>query len=177
MSGVAQLTVGFDALLQVIEREQLAQRRVECLAKALELVGADRQPGRGRMPAEAQQQAGMALVQQVQGVAQMQPRDGSAGALELAVVAGREGDDGTMEALAHAGGEDADHALVPGRVVQRQAPGRAWIDVFQVHQRAGLHVRFDAAALAIQLVQPLRELICARRRLRRAGIRSPASCR
>ena len=53
----------------------------------------------------------------VDGVAQMQAGDGAARALDLAVIARRKDDGRAMHAILDATGDDADHALVPGRVV------------------------------------------------------------
>ena len=58
-----------------------------------------------------------------------------------------------MEALAQAGGENADHALMPRLVVQAQAVGVGNVDGLCQRQRRFLHAGLDVAALAIERIE------------------------
>jgi hypothetical protein len=86
------------------------------------------QAGGGGVAAEAQQQVGVALGDQVQRVAQVQAGNRAAGALQFAGVAAREGKGRAMQLFLDAAGQDADHALVPAGIEQRQAGAVAGVE-------------------------------------------------
>jgi hypothetical protein len=71
------------------------------------------------VPAEAQQQARRALGKQVEGIAQVQAGDRTARSLDLAAAAAREGKYRTVQPFLDACGDDADDALVPVGIEQR----------------------------------------------------------
>ncbi len=110
------------------------------------------------MPAEAQQQARLALRDEVKAVAQMQPGDRAPGAAQLAVLRTRKADRRPMHALAHARGQDPDHALVPACFEQRDRGAGRFGERVQRCRCAVEHAALDAAALPVQPVQLLRAI-------------------
>src|SRR6185312_15999276 len=124
--------VRFDLQLQVACGQQLAQRGIESRAEALEVCLADRQAGGSGVTAEAQQQPRRTFRDEIECVAQMQGGYGAPGALQLARLSLCEGDDWPMEALADACGQNADHALMPARIIERETIRFAGLDAFQM---------------------------------------------
>ncbi len=110
------------------------------------------------MPAEAQEQVRFALRDEIQRVAQMQTRNRAAGAADLAGTGGSKGEGRAVMAILDSPGEDADHPLVPARVIQADAGGLAHRELR--HQLVGLrlHVGFDGAPLAVEVVELPRDL-------------------
>src|SRR5687767_6725661 len=100
-----ELAVGLDDPRSLLLRQQSRNRAFEERCEALELRLLDRQAGRLRVPAEAQQQAGFALCEQVEAIAQVQPGDRAPGAAQLAVLRARKADRRPMDALAHPRGQ------------------------------------------------------------------------
>src|SRR6266849_9635303 len=114
-------TVGLDRARKLRGREQLAGHGFEALREACEIRGAQREACCCCVPAEAQKQARFALRDEIQRVAQMQARNRPARAADLAGTGRGEGEGRAVVAILDAPGEDADHALVPARVIQADA--------------------------------------------------------
>src|SRR5438067_145666 len=91
-------------------------------------------------------------------IAQVQTRNRAAGAADLAGTGGSKGEGRAVMAILDSPGEDADHALVPGRVVEADAGALAHRELR--HQLIGLrlHVGFDRAPRAVELVELPRDL-------------------
>src|SRR5258708_30280747 len=163
-----EAAVGLDGPHARLGRQHLFDRALEGGGKPLVVPGADRQPGGLRVAAEAQNQPGRALGDEVEAVAQMQPGNRAPGPLEHCARAFRrcfrslgEADDGTVEAVLQARGEDAYHALMPIRV--EEARPRIFIrDVSYEEQGLLEHRRFDLAALAVEAVELLGDVHGAR---------------
>src|SRR6266513_4674481 len=153
-----QRTVGLDRARKLRGREQLARHGLEALREAREIPRAQREAGRCGMSAEAQEQVRFALRDEIERVAQVQTRNRAAGAADLAGTGGSKGEGRTVMAILDAPGEDADHALVPGRVVEADAGALAHRELR--HQLIGLrlHVGFDRAPRAVELVELPRDL-------------------
>src|SRR5882762_6212662 len=112
-----QRTVGLDRARKLRGREQLARHGFEAFRETREISSAQREARRRGVPAEAQEQARFALGDEIQRVAQMQAGDGPARAADLAGTGRCEGEGRPVSAILDAPGEDADHALVPARVI------------------------------------------------------------
>ena len=107
-------------------------------------------------PPEAHQQARGPLGDEVERIAQVQAGNGAAGTLDDAAFAGREGEHRAVQPVLDARGEDADDALVPALVEQRDAGG-AVVDGHRFEQMQGLllHVGLDFTAFAVEIVELL----------------------
>ena len=80
-----------------------------------------RQARRCGVATEADQDARFALGHQVKGIAQVQRGNRPSRTLEFAVFSACERDGRAVQLVLDARGENADHALVPGRVVDANA--------------------------------------------------------
>ena len=111
------------------------------------------------MAAEAEQQAGGALGDEVERIAQVQAGNRAAGALDDAAFAGGKGEHRAVQLVLDARGEDADDAFVPACVEQGDAGRRVvGVERFEQDQRLFLHAGFDLAALAVERVELLGDL-------------------
>src|SRR6266581_3251386 len=141
--------VGLDRASELRGRQPFAAHGFEEFREAREILLVQRHAGGGRVPPEPQQQPGSALGDEIERVAQMQARDGAARALDFAGRALRKREGRAMVAVLDAAGEDPDHALVPGRIVEADAARLA--DVELREELIGLepHVRLDRAPLFV----------------------------
>src|SRR5712692_4364066 len=112
--------VGLDRASELRGRQPFAGYGFEEFREAREILRTQRRSGGGRVPSEPQQQPGGALGDEIQRVAQMQARDGAARPLDFARRAGGKREGRAVVVVLHAPGEDPDHALVPGRVVEAE---------------------------------------------------------
>src|SRR5712691_4530918 len=145
--------VGLDRASELRGRQPFAGYGLEELREAREIFRAQRHAGRGRVPSEAQQQPGHALGDEIQRVAQMQARDRAARALDFAGRASRKRESRAVVAVLDAAGEDPDHALVPGRVVEADAARLADGELRQELLGLEPHVRLDRAPLVVELIE------------------------
>ncbi len=159
---VFQRAVGVQGAQEFVGRNQLPCNGLEFRLEFAQVVFGQGQSGRGRVAAEALQQLGMALGHQIERVAQVQAGNRAAGAFEFAFVAAGEGEGRAVQLLLDAAGEDADHALVPVRVEQRQAGAALGIEVFEQDVGRLAHVGFDGAALAVDARRARRAMLRAR---------------
>ena len=135
-----------------------AGRVLERPREALVARGVQRQAGRHGVAAEAAHHVRRLLRHEVQRVAQVHAFDRAAGTAQLRLAGARERDGRAMELLLHARGDQSDDTLVP--VLVEQADGACRLDGVGIQrgERIELHVALDVAALAVQLVQLLRQL-------------------
>ena len=148
-----EVAVGFDDLREVGGRQQAAGDGFEGVRKFGQRGFVNRQARRCRMATEFCDESRMALGYQVQRIAQMQRGDRAAGAFERAVLTSGEDDGRAMEAVLEAGGENADHALVPVRLEEAQGKVVPRVDVVQFGQGGLLHVGFYLPAFPVQRIQ------------------------
>src|SRR5262245_55485249 len=131
----------------------LAHRVVKGSGEAVDVARAQAQARGRRMPAEAEQKIRRALRHEIEHVAQVQPGNRAAGAAGKPIAGRRERDDRTMVAVLEPPGEQPDHALVPGRVVEHETRGLAHGDPGDERVGIALHRFLHLAALAVQAVQ------------------------
>ena len=148
-----QCAVGFYRTGERRRFDHVGHRLFKRFAKARQIVLAQRQAGGHRVAAEADDEAGLALGHEVERVAQVQAGDGAAGALEFPFVAAREGNGRAVRALLDARGHDADDALVPVRVEQRQRRRFTDVDAGQLRLGFLLHALFDVAPFSVHRVE------------------------
>src|SRR6266704_5011604 len=150
--------VGLDRASELRGRQPFAGHGLEERRGAREIFRTQRRSGGGRVPPEPQQQPGGALGDEIERVAQMQARDRAARALDFAGRALRKREGRAMVAVLDAAGEDPDHALVPGRIVETDAARLA--DGELREELIGLepHVRLDRAPLVVELVELPRDV-------------------
>src|SRR6185369_11558644 len=142
--------------------ERLDGDLLQRAAEGVEAVSLDRAARRHRVAAEAQQQAGLALADEVERVAQVKAFDRSPGPLQRAVAADREDEGRTMQPVLETRRDDADDALVERRVEHRERR----FELAGERERAvdtgvGVlaHPRLDRAPLAVDLVEQRSELV------------------
>ena len=92
----------------------------------------------------------------------MQPADRASGTFDFALDAAREGDRRAMKFILDARGDNADHALMPLRVIEAQGVAAGVGGLLKCCERGFLHLSLDASALAVQGVQLLRDGLRAR---------------
>ena len=114
------------------------------------------------MAAEAQQQGRVALGDEVERIAQMQTGNRAARTFQFAGAAAGKDEGRPMQLFLDATGDDADHALVPAGVEQRQAGAGTGVDVGEDDRRGVLHVGLDTAPLAVDGVEFLGDVEGAR---------------
>src|SRR5690349_14107254 len=153
--------VRLDRARELRRGEQLARHDFEALGKAREIGLAQSQARGGSVTAEAQEQSRFALGEQVERIAQMQPRDRSPRTPDLSGTPGRnrgrEGEGGTVVAVLDASREDPDDALMPARVVEADAAALADRDLRYQVVGLRLHPGLDRAPLAVQIVELCRD--------------------
>src|ERR1700687_5371972 len=93
------------------------------------------------------------LGHEVESVAQMQTRNRPARALEFAILPAGEDEGGAVQAFLDAAGDDADDALVPALVIERQAGAFAGVDAIENGGGLLLHAGFDFTPLAVDAIQ------------------------
>src|SRR5690606_26835887 len=101
-----QAAVRVDASLELGGLEQLAYHLLKGCVEAREFRFADGESGRHGVAAEAHDEVGLALGDEIERVAQVQAGDRAPGALELAVVGTGEGNGGAVQLFLDAAGDD-----------------------------------------------------------------------
>ena len=152
---VVQLTIGELGAAQGLRRDARVHRIAQRFAEAFQVNATNREAGRHRVATELFHEAREPGAHIGQCIADVEPLDGAGGTLELpwCRVAGvRKGDGRPVEALAHAAGDDADHALMPTGVIDAD---RAAALLGGRHQRLGVlrHHLLDATPHDVQLVK------------------------
>src|SRR3954464_8639309 len=109
--------VGLDGLRELGGAEQLARDALESFGEALEIRRFDGDAGRCGVSAESKQHAGLAPVEQIERIAQVQARYRASRTADLpsglALYRRRKCKHRTVVAIFEATRDDADHALVP----------------------------------------------------------------
>ena len=126
----------------------------EGVGEGVDVLGQDREPSRGPVPAEALQvaRAGCEPAVQVE-------RTRRAPRALPAVARARDEDDGSVKAFDEPRGDDPDHALVPALVGQ-DVPTAALLrlrPLFDLRERLAQHAVLYPLPLAVQLLQLMRE--------------------
>ena len=95
----------------------------------------------------------------------MQPGNGTRRAFQPALLVGGQRNHRTVRFFFDARGQNTDHALMPVALKQHQPSGQivAGIKLLQIPQSFGLHALFNVAAVAVHLIQRVRQLLRARR--------------
>ena len=109
------------------------------------------------MTAKAHDQIRVALGDQIKRIAQVQADNRAPRAFQLALGRARKGDRGSVQFFLDTTGDDADHALMPVGLEERDSGAIAGAD-FAIQtsepvQGIFLHVGFDAATFAVELVE------------------------
>ena len=152
-----ELAVGHDDAGEIPFADARRHGVVEGVAESGQVVAPQRETRRRGVAAELAHEAGMQGRAVGDGVANVQPRNGAGGPLEVVWRGGagvREGDHRAVVALPHPPGDDADHALVPMPLVEAQ--GFRVAGVADLHQRHGVlvHTGLDLPAPRVQFVEP-----------------------
>src|SRR6266511_4455758 len=150
--------VGLDRASELRRRQPFTGHGFEELREAREILRAQRRSGGGRVPPEAQQQPRGALGDEIERIAQMQARDGAARALDFAGRAWRKREGRAVVAVLDAAGEDPDHALVPGRIVEADAARLADVELREELLGLEPHVRLDRTPLVVELIELPRDV-------------------
>jgi hypothetical protein len=95
--GGIEFAVGFDHAFEVGRVDQFAHDHLERPSEFVVAAGGQAEPGRHGVAAKLEDEAGMALVDQVERIAQVQAGDGAAGALEFAIFTVGQHDGGAVE--------------------------------------------------------------------------------
>ena len=150
-----QFAIGEQHPGQELRGHQLADDRLKSPPEGLDIGLGQGQPGRHGVAAKLAHQAGVAGIEQFQRIAQVHPRDGAPGALELGLAALGKGDDRAVVLLLHLGGHQPHHPLMPLVAVQHDARRHLAIakpDLLQGGKRLLLHPLLDLLALLIEAV-------------------------
>jgi hypothetical protein len=146
--------VGLTDAGELRRRELLARDRLERRREVREIRLGDGETRGVRVAAEARDDAGRALRDEVERIPQMEAGDRAAGPLELVPAAARKHDRRPVILVLEARRDDPHDALVPFRAEQAQRERARRVGAGgDVGESLLLHRRLDVAPLAVQLVE------------------------